>query len=538
MKDYNEEYGNCKETKAHKIVCYIDQSQEPLEFDTRGVSLLDAIRQQGISLRAECGGRGTCGKCRIKLLEGELDISSSDRAVFTSKELEEGYRLSCRAYPKEDCVIRMEGHSEKGFDVIASRPSEHLAHNRYADEEYAIAIDIGTTTLALSLIAMNSRAIMNTYTTVNRQRAYGADVISRMKASNEGKREQLRDSIRKDLLVGIREIIATTGVLPEQLRTIAIAANTTMLHLLMGYSCETLGRYPYTPVNISLSKLSFYDVFATRDYEAEVILLPGISTYVGADIVAGLLACKYDQAKRPCLFIDLGTNGEMAVGSKNGILVCSTAAGPAFEGGNITCGTGSIAGAISSIAIREGRVRYHTIQDKAPVGICGTGILELAYELLKIEWMDETGLLCEPYFEEGIEVARAMDGKPITFLQKDIRELQLAKAAIRAGVEILLRKAGIPYDDIETVYLAGGFGYKMDVDKAVAIGLLPDKLSDRIKAVGNSSLEGAIDYLCYDKADHWMTQLLEISREIQLSEEEEFQELYIEHMNFHPSKAE
>lgn len=535
MSDYKEERGKGNEAKPCRIVCYIDNSQETLEFDARGVSLLDAMRQQGISLRAECGGRGTCGKCRIKLLEGELDITSSDRAVFTPKELEEGYRLSCRAYPKVDCAIRMEGHSEKDFDVIASRWSEPLVPNKYADEEYGIAIDIGTTTLALSLVGMNSRATIKTYTTVNRQRAYGADVISRIKASNEGKKEQLRDSIRKDLLEGIHEMIDTTGVVPEQIRTIAIAANTTMLHLLMGYSCGTLGRYPYTPVNISLSRLSFYEVFGVKDYEAEVILLPGISTYVGADIVAGLLACRYDQAKRPCLFIDLGTNGEMAVGSRNEILVCSTAAGPAFEGGNISCGTGSVAGAISSVAIREGRVTYQTIQDKAPLGICGTGVVELAHELMKAGWMDETGLLCDPYFEYGLEVAAGMDGKVITLLQKDIRELQLAKAAIRAGIEVLLKKAGIAYDDIETVYLAGGFGYKIDVNKAVAIGLLPAKLSRKIKAVGNSSLEGAIEYLYCQEAKDRLEQLLKIASEIQLSEEEEFQELYIEHMNFPPN---
>lgn len=501
------------------------------------MDLLKALLAQGIYVSAACGGKGTCGKCKIRVVAGELEITGSDRAKFSDKELEQGYRLACKAYPKSACTIRIVSGDEADFEVVSEIvPGISSFHNQdrlsgQQKEEYAFAIDIGTTTVAISLVNLATKQIQNTYTTINKQRAYGADVISRIKASIEGKREELRQSIRKDLLEGIKSLTEENQLDKSKISSVVIAGNTTMGHLLLGYSCETLGVYPFTPVNIDRIEQSFAEVFEEEYLTARVILLPGITTFVGGDIVAGLLTCGFDQMEKPCLLIDLGTNGEMAIGNKDKILVASTAAGPAFEGGNISCGVGSIAGAICGVRLGESMV-YDTIGQKPPIGICGTGVIELASELLKTELMDETGLLCDEYFDSGFVLAKDPQGNEIALTQRDIRELQMAKSAIRAGAETLIRRFGITYEEIDRVYLAGGFGYKVNLEKAVNIGLLPEELQDRIIAIGNSSLSGAVNYLVEDEAPKRMDYMKSISSEVHLANDTDFNDFYIEYMAF------
>lgn len=507
-------------------------------------NLLEALMQQGIYLSAVCGGRGVCGKCKVRVMEGNIAAAQADREIFSGRELEQGWRLSCMAYPKENCTIRLAAEEETDFDAVTEYRTAVKTTGGKGEkrEDYAIGIDIGTTTLALSLVGLSSRQVCRTYTAINKQRAYGADVISRILASNSGRRDELKDSIRRDLLQGIQRLTEKEEVSKSRIKKIAIAGNTTMGHLLMGYSCETLGSYPFTPVNISTIELPFLEVFGTDEFgadefgadklDAPVVLLPGISAFVGGDIVAGLLACDFDKAEKPCLFLDLGTNGEMAAGNKDRLLVSSAAAGPALEGGNISCGTGSIPGAICNLEIASGEIKLRTIAGKAPVGICGTGVLELVSELIKAGLVDETGLLTEEYFEKGYEIAKDAQGTAITLTQKDIREVQLAKSAIRAGIEILLLEYGIGYEDIDTVYLAGGFGYKLNIGKAVHIGLLPEELSGKIRAVGNSALGGAVRYLTDSRASQKIEDIIKVSGEIHLANNESFPELYLKHMNF------
>lgn len=494
-------------------------------------SLLDAMIRQNILVSAACGGRGTCGKCRIQLLKGKLAITQADRAIFSEAELKEGLRLSCKAYPSSDCIVKLIHGEEKDFEVISDYLPD-LTRSQNGENDYAIAVDIGTTTIAASLIRLSDGNVLGTYTAVNRQRVYGADVISRIQAANDGKMEELRKSIQNDLLAGIRTVTAVAGIPKDRVRKIAIAGNTTMGHLLLGYSCRTLGVYPFTPVNIETVTLKFEEIFETDEMQVPVTLLPGISAFVGADIASGLLACGFDKAEAPCMLIDLGTNGEMAVGNKDRVIVSSTAAGPAFEGGNISCGTGSIAGAICNIDIEEGKLHYRTIGDKAPVGICGTGVIELVSELVKSGLADSTGLLCEEYFDQGYRITPDESGSSITFTQKDIREIQLAKAAIRAGIEILIRRYGIRYEDLDTLYLAGGFGYQINIKKAAAIGLIPQELAGRVKTAGNSSLGGALQYLVEESADERLKHIIHVAREINLSNDKDFNDLYVKYMYF------
>ena len=232
------------------------------------------------------------------------------------------------------------------------------------------------------------------------------------------------------------------------------------------------------------------------------------------------------------MFIDLGTNGEMAVGNRDKLLVTSTAAGPAFEGGNISCGVGSVAGAVYGVSIENGQARVKTIGDRPPVGICGTGVIEVTAELFRTELLDETGLLDEDYFDDGFLLAETAEGQKITFTQKDVRELQLAKAAVRGGLETLLVRYGIGYEELEHVYVAGGFGVHLDMEKAVAIGLLPEEVLGKIKAVGNTSLGGAAVYGQDPEAEEICRRMIENAEEIDLSTDKEFQDHYMDAMYF------
>ncbi|MHB8130563.1 MAG: ASKHA domain-containing protein [Mobilitalea sp.] len=518
-------------------------------------TILSAMVRQKIQYRSDCGGRGTCGKCKIQVIIGRLDSTIQDRKIFTEEELQGGYRLSCKAFPCEDLTIKLLSRDEVGMEVVTENRinlSDHKANIEGKTDNYVIGIDLGTTTLAVSLVNIASKDIIRTYSTINPQKAYGADVISRMKVSIEGKGDQLRYSVQKCLIEAILSVLRESGIEISNIEKIAIAGNTTMGHLLMGYSCETLGVFPFTPVNIDTIEVDFQDIFSVELFKnnslledsniknadlyqlqkVPVVILPGISTFVGGDIVAGLSVCGFDAAKKPCLLIDLGTNGEMALGNKEHILVTSTAAGPAFEGGNISCGVGSIPGAISHIIINGEEIIYETIGNKPPVGICGTGVVELVSELFKANLIDETGLLVDEYFHKGFPITEMHN---IVFTQKDIREFQLAKAAVRAGIEVLIKSYGITLQQIDKVYLAGGFGYKIDVEKAIHIGLIPEELRGKILVIGNSSLAGAMGYLTEQNSKEKVERIISISKEIHLSNDDDFYDLYLKHMSFEKS---
>lgn len=495
-----------------------------------GESLLDAFIRQEIYISAPCGGKGRCGKCGVQVLNGNTWISDEDKKIYSEEEMDAGWRLSCCLYPAEELEVSVSQSDESLFEAVGE--TENTEESGTEESFYHVAVDIGTTTIAMSLIGGESGKVFHTVTSVNSQRAYGADVISRIQASVDGKKEELQKSIQKDLQDSLEKLLKEKELFGEQIKTIIISGNTTMGHLLMGYDCDTLGVYPFTPVNIDFIK-GTEEIFGTDRFgKKEVILLPGISTYVGGDIVSGMYAYDFTEKEEVCMFIDLGTNGEMGIGNKEKILVTSTAAGPAFEGGNITWGMGSVPGAICSVKFEDTEVEVKTIRKEAPQGICGTGVVETAAELVREEIVDETGALDEDYFDDGFPLAKTPDGKEIVFTQKDVREIQLAKAAVRAGVETLLLRYGIKKEEVSKVYLAGGFGYKLNTDKAIAIGMIPEEWADRIVAVGNSSLSGACKYLKDENGDKTIEKLVSISEEVNLSADKEFNEFYMNEMFF------
>ena len=510
-----------------------------IEEDGTGRSaknLLDHLIAQDIYVPAFCGGKGTCGKCRIRFTEKSAAPapSAADLAVLSAEEIGAGVRLACTAPVLAGREIEILAGDEAGMEVEtsfafgagrtedgAAAPAADMSGTRNASpatgspaavpagNQPAAAVDIGTTTIAMSAVDTETGQILNTVTCVNHQRAWGADVISRIDASNHGRGDLLQQSIRGDLA----DLLKNLG-LPADARML-ISGNTTMEHLLQGLTCQTLGVAPYTPVDISL-----------HEYE-NMTILPGISTYVGADIVSGIVACGMDRSDEICILVDLGTNGEMAIGCRDRIVCASTAAGPAFEGGNISCGMAGVPGAISAVEIKDGRASVETIGGAAPAGICGTGVLETMYELLKEEIVDDTGCMDDEWIETGFPLA-----DNIVFTAKDVREIQLAKSAIRAGMEVLLQVFGAGYDDVARLYLAGGFGQKINLDKAVGIGLLPEELLDRMLPVGNSSLAGAVmaarDPAVLDR----MTRVAQMAEETALAESPLFSDLYMDNMFF------
>lgn len=265
-------------------------------------SILDALIAHDVYFSAVCGGKGICGKCKIQLLEGSLDVTPSDEKKFTKEELEKGYRLSCRAFPKEDCKIALDRNDESDFEIVSDYSGKQSDSGASNDTAFGIAIDIGTTTIALNLIGKQSKEVVYSFSTINKQRSFGADVISRIQASNDGKKKELQASIRQDLLTGIREIIKETGISPKQVEQVVIGCNTTMGHLLMGYSCETLGVVPFTPVNIKMIKEPFEKIMGSGLLDCE--LIRGYTAHILESgiwmeaITSGLVSARTDGMKR------------------------------------------------------------------------------------------------------------------------------------------------------------------------------------------------------------------------------------------------
>ena len=311
---------------------------------------------------------------------------------------------------------------------------------------------------------------------------------------------------------------------------VVISGNTTMIHLLMDYDCSTLGVYPFAPVNTEFILGTAEEIIGYKQPRAEIktTILPSISAFIGGDIVAGLYALDFATNKEISLFVDLGTNGEIALGNCDRILTTSVAAGPAFEGGNISCGTGSVAGAICAVEINRNDVsdiKLNTIYNVPPCGICGTGVIETVAELLKCGLIDETGLLADEYFDIGFPLTNEQE--PIIFTQQDIRQFQLAKAAVRTGIEVLTKEYGITMDEIDKVYIAGGFGYHLNINKAASIGLIPKELATKATAAGNTSLAGAVKFISDANASDTIQRIKNASEDIILANDNDFQELYL-----------
>lgn len=438
-----------------------------------GRTLWEELAEQKIAVDRPCGGKGTCGRCSVVLRGGRTVLACQYRTVG-EVEIEE-----------------LPEHAA-GFTAVGM----HEDREPYIQELIAAA-DVGTTTVVLRLL-YHDYIIEKSF--VNPQRVYGADVMSRIRAANEDQLEELcrliREPLSDALRSAFRELVDSMSAegpagLPHFSGCrLIVSANTTMQHLLEGLSCRRLGIAPFVPERMDRRSFSMDG--------AEVIQLPGISAFVGADVVSGLSVIDILHRGEPTLFIDLGTNGEMALGCGKRLLVTSTAAGPAFEG--------------SELALH----------------LHGAGILALLHQLLADGIIDEYGTLDEQYFDSGFPVEGVC-----VLTQEEIREFQVAKAAVCAGVESLLKVYGIAAGQVEQVYLAGGFGYFLDPEDALAVGLLPEGLRGRITAIGNASLEGAVRYAADPNLYGMrMEEICDRAEHVSLPDCEGFEERYIERMNF------
>ncbi len=564
--------------------------------------LMPALLKNGLMDGSFCGGRGDCGRCVVQFLKGAPLPTGLERSRLEPEELRQGYRLACVTRPKADCTVRIveTGNVETPIVTEMRLLSENVDYS--SRKGYIIAVDLGTTTIAMQLRDAETGAVADTYCEMNPQRRYGTDVLARIQVSVDGRGEELRRLVCGAILRGLgqfaenlfkkadeetlsdepvpvrengkgtgaaAESVSLKGNLVDQghkekgnagkILCMCIAGNTAMEHLLLGLDVSSLGRAPFLPVEKGLQSITAARLFAGMEELRENLLMadgrafsdmpvyvaPCMSAFVGGDIVAGLYALGLLAAKAPkgrekskkaektglaeeteklsgnrepekengserhaALLIDLGTNGEMAITDGQRMIVTATAAGPAFEGDGTMMGTDRIA---------------------------------LTAQLLRRGILDETGLMAEPYFTEGVRIEGAKEaavrGREIKngcyFTQKDVRGLQMAKAAIRAGVEILWEEMGRP--GIEKVFLAGGFGYYLDVEAAVAVGLLPAYMRGRVQAAGNTSLAGAYELgrdLCEKRLDAAaLEERTCLAESRNLAETERFEGLYLKYMN-------
>lgn len=485
------------------------------------VLLYELVRQAGITLSAPCGGNHTCGKCIVRAGGALSPVTEEERVLLRGRN----GRLACMAQAVGDVTIRLNDSAQASIVT-----GEQGRYPTVRTGGYGAAVDIGTTTICMYLLEFSSGRRLDTLTALNRQQAYGADVIARIQ--HDAKERVLHECIIAQLNDMLSELKANNNI--ASLDGIAVAANTTMLHFLLGLDASGIAVAPFTPVTLKRVGIPAHQIGILEDCQVDI--LPGIAAYVGADITAGLLTSGLADRESPALLLDIGTNGEIALGGKDKIYCCGTAAGPAFEGANLSCGTGSVAGAISHVEYDGEELQLQTIFGRPPVGLCGSAVIDLIAILLSNGLIDETGRLegegsLSRYLfetETGEPAFSVCDGVYLT--QRDIREIQLAKAAIAAGIAVLQKKSGI--GTIGKIMIAGGFGYHINYQNAVTVGLLPAIAEEDVLCIGNSSVDGAAFCLLDPVKLRRAEEIAENCQYIELSCDPDFQEAYIEQMYF------
>lgn len=409
---------------------------------------------------------------------------------------------------------------------------------------YGIAVDIGTTTVAVYLFNLENGVMIDVVSELNSQKQYGADVISRINyaTTEDNGLTTLQSVLIKQLNRMTKTLCKSQKIIKDEIYMAVLVGNTTIMHLLMGLNPVNIGKLPFVPVSTHMHDFRAVELGLSINKFARAICLPSVSGYIGADIIAGLIACAFHEQKNISLLVDIGTNGEMVLGNKDRLVSCSTAAGPAFEGANIRFGTGGIPGAIDYIKVENGEISYTTIDGEDPVGICGSGIVDIVAMLLDEGLVEETGrfydqdeiadhpLSARMGKFEGMRAFRLTENIYVT--QKDIREIQNAKAALAAGISTLIKKFGTTPDKISKIYLAGGFGNYINVKSALSIGLLPKVEPEKVVASGNTAGAGAVTCLLSRKQMENAETLKKKVEYIELTTDPNFTDEYIENMIF------
>lgn len=527
-----------------------------------GTSILEAARILGIAMEGPCNGAGTCGKDLVQIRrEGRLETVLACKTLLTEdtevivpshdskgvRIVEDFYREGEHRYSINPSVKKSLNISCEGSASTSVLIDDHLIAVEDGDTSsisLGVAVDIGTTTIASSLVNLKTGEVACRSSVLNPLVYYGHDVMSRIRYSTSEKNGLSR--MHRELISAINlliDVLSKDSEVPvEQIYTLLAAGNTTMQHIFLNMEIAGIGEYPYTARILDRYTTTAEELGIDICKSGQVSVFPSISAYVGGDIVSGLVAVNIQKEDSPALFIDIGTNGEMALVTGSGIIATSCAAGPCFEGMTISSGMRAGSGAIEGVSLKDG-VMLDVIGEGAPRGICGSGLLDLVSEMIRTGVVNSRGRLQGPENSEMPDAYRERlfqkDGKrhfqlseDVTVSQEDIRQVQLARAAIRTGVEFLLSEGGIKYEDIKTVIIAGGFGYHISRESLVTVGLIPVFPNAKLSFVGNSSLEGGrMGLLDKDILDR-STGLARGAKVIELANVDGFEKRFVKEMNF------
>jgi uncharacterized 2Fe-2S/4Fe-4S cluster protein (DUF4445 family) len=473
----------------------------------RGTTLREAAARAGEPLEAPCGGLGVCGRCAVAAA-GALQEPTEDEAVLLSPQrLTAGVRLACRARVAGDVTVRREAAAapetlrivEEGSAIAPVVEPPERRGIRGAGRLLGAVADIGTTTVVVAVVDLRTGEQVGSASALNPQQVFGHDVISRITHAGIRGVESLREPIVTAIEDLVLRVLAGAGEAVDALREIAICGNTTMVHLFLGIDPAPLGVAPYEPAFLSPVDRPAREIGLRRLPYAGAYVLPGVSAFIGSDVTAGVLATRIAERDRPTILLDLGTNGEIVLRTPDGLVAASTAAGPALEGASIAYGMRAEDGAIERTDVDGDGLRLTTIGDVAPRGLCGSGLLDLVAALLSVGVLDPSGRLRDdtPHpltsrvsDREGVRVFEVAPDVLLT--QLDVRQVQLAKAAIASGIGLLLDSAGVSAADVTEVIVAGGFGYHVKASALVGIGMIPPEWADRVRFAGNAAKEGTM----------------------------------------------
>ena len=574
------------------FMAWVKFVREGIEIEVNaGMSVLEAEIQAGLRPDAPCGGLGKCGKCLVKMNgevvkacqmqigEGEICVVETLDGAGNEKILTDGFNREVVLEPGLkmaqvklekaktgekrsdwqrllDTLAEADGEVEpEQMEVDLKLAGELYGMRRDSDEWYVIysrrrilemrkeagrrclaAFDIGTTTIAGYLLDGADGRTLAVESRMNPQAQYGADVIMRANYALEHGTEALSMCVRKAVNEMLGSLAEDAGIRREDIFQVCVVGNTCMHHLFLGISPASLVHAPYTPAVSERLVLNAGDYGLAVQERAELIMLSDIAGYVGADTCGCLLAIRQDQQEEISLMIDIGTNGEMVLGNRERMVTCSTAAGPAFEGAKIECGMRGAAGAVDHVKYEDGKWNYTTVGNKPAFGLCGSGLIDLVAGLLDAGMLDENGVLRSGQEKQGVFILvppeQSGNERGVYLTQKDIGEVQLAKAAIAAGIRMLMEKLGITEDEISSVYIAGAFGNYMDPVSAGKISLLPATLVKKVKPVGNAAGEGAKIALVNEKEMLEMDELVRKTEFIELAASADFQDYFIDELGF------
>jgi len=518
-----------------------------------GETIGEVLIRSGIYIDQPCGGTGLCGKCRVMISGTVPEPTSKEKKIFSEEELSLGFRLACQTKASGDMKVTIPAQDSQKIKVLDTfKNGTHTAAPCLRDNGSGIAIDIGTTTIVAYMVDLGTGMTLAASSAINPQTAFGADVISRISyiGDDPQKLSELQRTVTSQINTLISSLYLKTGRSPSAKDSMAVAGNTTMEHIFAGISPESIGRSPFRPQFYDSLEFEALELGITAEKGVMVKLMPNIHGFVGGDIVSGIIYTGMHKSDELSLLVDIGTNNEMVLGNKDFMLCCSAAAGPALEGARIKMGMRAAPGAIDSVRENGGGIAITTIGDMPPTGICGSGLVDAVSELLKAGVITPSGRFAEKedLKEDLSKRFKGEKGKDLSFTlaeegeygnnpevgitQRDIREIQLAKGAIAAGIQILLEVAGKKREDIKNVYLAGAFGNYIDIENAVRLSILPDVPRERIKPIGNSAGAGAC--LMLNDPSLWGTAayIIKMAEHIELASHKDFQEIFVGNMTF------